>query len=56
MFTGDNADWLSVAAVCNYRNLRPCWKSANRSKRAVVLPEAANLHAAIKDLIKIGKA
>jgi len=53
---GDDADWLSVAAVCNYRNLRPAWRSLNRSKRATVLPEAASLFEAIKELIVMGKA
>lgn len=53
---GEGADWLSVAAVCNYRNLRPCWRAANRSKRAFVLPEAERLFGAIKQMIAEGKA
>lgn len=52
---GNAADWISVAAACNYRNLRPCWRSANRSKRATVLPEAERLFAAIKQLICEGR-
>ena len=52
----ESPEWLSVAAVCNYRNLRPCWKSANRSKRAIVLPEAESLHHAIRQMIAEGKA
>jgi hypothetical protein len=53
---GDAPEWIDVAAACNYRNLRPLWRSANRSKRAAVLPEAAQLFSAIKDLIAAGQA
>jgi hypothetical protein len=53
---GDDPDWLSVAAVCNYRNLRPVWRSANRSKRAFVLPEAEQLFQAVRQLVAVGKA
>jgi hypothetical protein len=53
---GGDPDWLSVAAVCNYRNLRPVWRSANRSKRAAVLPEAEQLFLAIRQLVAMGKA
>jgi hypothetical protein len=52
---GDDPSWIEVAAVCNYRNLRPVWKCANRSKRARVLPEAERLFMAIQDLILVGK-
>lgn len=53
---GENPDWISVLAVCNYRNLRPCWKFANRSKRAAIVPGAVDLFGAIKELILAGKA
>lgn len=53
---GENPSWLSVAAVCNYRNLRPCWKASNRSKHAAVLPEAERLFHATKEMVLEGKA
>ena len=53
---GENPEWLALAAVCNYRNLRPCWKTSNRSKRAVILPEAERLHVAIRQMIAEGHA
>lgn len=53
---GRSPDWLDVAAVCNYRNLRPLWRSANRCKRATVLPEAKALFDAIRDMLLEGKA
>lgn len=52
---GDNPCWLDVAAACNYRNLRPVWKLANRSKGATVLPEAERLFLAIKEILLAGK-
>jgi predicted nucleic acid-binding Zn-ribbon protein len=51
-----NADWLSVAAVCNYRNLRPVWRKENSAKRDTVIQEALALHEAIKELISAGLA
>ena len=52
---GSDPPWLDIAAVCNYRNLRPVWKLANRSKRASVLPEAERLFTAIKEILLAGK-
>ena len=53
---GDDPSWWDVRAACNYRNLRPCWRGANRSKRGTVLPEAAELFGCIKDMIAKGLA
>lgn len=53
---GSDPDWLSLAAVCNYRNLRPVWKRANSIKRDVVFQDALALFETIKELILAGKA